>query len=96
MEDVYKRQPMEWGKYRFGKSVNEVNTDALIRYNDEMLGEAVYSLSCMDKENMREPQDAKISDYTSGGYTIIDVYKRQAVDWNAPLKWQFQKKFTKV
>ena len=25
----------------------------------------------MDKENMREPQDAKISDYTSGGYTII-------------------------
>ena len=62
---------MEWGKYRFGKSVNEVNTDALIRYNDEMLGEAVDSLSCMDKENMREPQDAKISDYTSGGYTII-------------------------
>ena len=65
------QNPMEWGKYRFGKSVNEVNTDALIRYNDEMLGEAVDSLSCMDKENMREPQDAKISDYTSGGYTII-------------------------
>ena len=65
------KKPMEWGKYRFGKSVNEVNTDALIRYNDEMLGEAVDSLSCMDKENMREPQDAKISDYTSGGYTII-------------------------
>ena len=36
-----------------------------------MLGEAVDSLSCMDKENMREPQDAKISDYTSGGYMII-------------------------
>lgn len=65
------QKPMEWGKYRFGKSVNEVNTDALIRYNDEMLGEAVDSLSCMDKENMREPQEAKISDYTSGGYTII-------------------------
>ena len=65
------QKPMEWGKYRFGKSVNEVNTDALIRYNDEMLGEAVDSLSCMDKENMREPQDAKISDYTSGGYTMI-------------------------
>ena len=65
------QKPMEWGKYRFGKSVNEVNTDALIRYNDEMLGEAVDSFSCMDKENMREPQDAKISDYTSGGYTII-------------------------
>ncbi len=65
------QKPMEWGKYRFGKSVNEVNTDALIRYNDEMLGEVVDSLSCMDKENMREPQDAKISDYTSGGYTII-------------------------
>ena len=65
------QKPMEWGKYRFGKSVNEVNTDALIRYNDEMLGEAVDSLSCMDKENMREPQDAKISDYTSGGYMII-------------------------
>ena len=65
------QKPMEWGKCRFGKSVNEVNTDALIRYNDEMLGEAVDSLSCMDKENMREPQDAKISDYTSGGYMII-------------------------
>ena len=65
------QKPMEWRKYRFGKSVNEVNTDALIRYNDEMLGEAVDSLSCMDKENMREPQDAKISAYTSGGYTII-------------------------
>ena len=65
------QKPMGWGKYRFGKSVNEVNTDALIRYNDEMLSEAVDSLSCMDKENMREPQDAKLSDYTSGGYTII-------------------------
>ena len=67
------QKPMEWGKYRFGKSVNEVNTDALIRYNDEMLGEAVDSLSCMDKENMREPQDAKISDYDSatGSYSII-------------------------
>lgn len=67
------QKPMEWGKYRFGKAVNEVNTDALLRYSDEKLSEAVDGLSCMDKENMREPQNAKISDYdsSSGSYTII-------------------------
>ena len=67
------QKPMDWGKYRFGKAVNEVNTDALLHYSSEMLDEAVAGLSCMDKENMREPQDARISDYDSatGSYTII-------------------------
>lgn len=71
------QKPMDWGKYRFGKAVNEVNTDALLRYSDEMLSEAVEGLSCMDKENMREPQDAKISDYNSatGSYTIVEEDK---------------------
>ena len=61
------------GFYRFGKAVNEVNTDALLRYSDDMLNEAVEGLSCMDEENMREPEDAKISDYDSvtGSYSII-------------------------
>ena len=68
---IASQKPMDWGKYRFGKAVNEVNTDALLRYSDDMLNEAVEGLSCMDEENMREPEDAKISDYTSGGYTII-------------------------
>ena len=67
------QRPMDWGKYRFGYSSNEVNTAALLRYNDEMLREAVDGLSCMDKENMREPQDARISDYDSstGIYMIL-------------------------
>ena len=67
------QKPMDWGKYRFGKAVNEVNTDALLRYSDDMLNEAVEGLSCMDEENMREPEDAKISDYDSatGSYSII-------------------------
>lgn len=71
------QKPMDWGKYRYGKAVNEVNTDALLHYSDEMLGEAVAGLSCMDKENMREPQDAKISDYNSatGSYTIVEEDK---------------------
>lgn len=70
---VAAQKPMDWGKYRFGKAVNEVNTDALLHYSSEMLDEAVAGLSCMDKENMREPQDARISDYDSatGSYTII-------------------------
>ena len=70
---VAAQKPMNWGKYRFGKAVNEVNTDALLHYSSEMLDEAVAGLSCMDKENMREPQDARISDYDSatGSYTII-------------------------
>lgn len=70
---VAAQKPMNWGKYRFGKAVNEVNTDALLHYNSEMLDEAVAGLSCMDRENMREPQDARISDYDSatGSYTII-------------------------
>ena len=70
---VASQKPMDWGKYRFGKAVNEVNTDALLHYSSEMLDEAVAGLSCMDKENMREPQDARISDYDSatGSYTII-------------------------
>ncbi len=72
-QTIAAQKPMDWGKYRFGKVVNEVNTDALLRYSDEKLGEAVDGLSCMDKENMREPEDAKISDYDSatGSYTII-------------------------
>ena len=70
---VAAQKPMNWGKYRFGKAVNEVNTDALLHYSSEMLDEAVAGLSCMDKENMREPQDARISDYDSatGSYMII-------------------------
>ena len=70
---VADQKPMDWGKYRFGKAVNEVNTDALLHYSSEMLDEAVAGLSCMDRENMREPQDARISDYDSatGSYTII-------------------------
>ena len=70
---VAAQKPMDWGKYRFGKAVNKVNTDALLHYSSEMLDEAVAGLSCMDKENMREPQDARISDYDSatGSYTII-------------------------
>ena len=70
---VAAQKPMDWGKYRFGKAVSEVNTDALLHYSSEMLDEAVAGLSCMDKENMREPQDARISDYDSatGSYTII-------------------------
>lgn len=70
---VAAQKPIDWGKYRFGKAVNEVNTDALLHYSSEMLDEAVAGLSCMDKENMREPQDARISDYDSetGSYTII-------------------------
>ena len=70
---VAAQKPMDWGKYRFGKAVNEVNTDALLHYSSEMLDEAVAGLSCMDRENMREPQDARISDYDSatGSYTII-------------------------
>ena len=70
---VAAQKPMDWGKYRFGKAVNEVNTDALLHYSSERLDEAVAGLSCMDKENMREPQDARISDYDSatGSYTII-------------------------
>ncbi len=45
----------------------------LLHYSSEMLDEAVAGLSCMDRENMREPQDARISDYDSatGSYTII-------------------------
>ena len=70
---IASQKPMDWGKYRFGKAVNEVNTDALLRYSDDMLNEAVEGLSCMDEENMREPEDAKISDYDSvtGSYLII-------------------------
>ena len=70
---VAAQKPMDWGKYRFGKAVNEVNTDALLHYSsDEMLDEAVDGLSCMDKENMREPQDAKISDYDSATGSCYD------------------------
>lgn len=70
---IASQKPMDWGKYRFGKAVNEVNTDALLRYSDDMLNEALEGLSCMDEENMREPEDAKISDYDSatGSYSII-------------------------
>lgn len=70
---IASQKPMDWRKYRFGKAVNEVNTDALLRYSDDMLNEAVEGLSCMDEENMREPEDAKISDYDSvtGSYSII-------------------------
>ena len=70
---IASQKPMDWGKYRFGKAVNEVNTDALLRYSDDMLNEAVEGLSCMDEENMREPEDAKISDYDSvtGSYAKL-------------------------
>lgn len=68
------QKPMEWGKYRFGKKAEETKTDALVHYDEQKLSDAVSSLSCMDQENMREPQDARISDYSAGtGYTILEA-----------------------
>ena len=63
------QKPMEWGKYRFGKKAEETKTDALVHYDEEKLSDAISALSCMDQENMREPQDARISDYSAGSAT---------------------------
>ncbi len=48
----------------------EYQLETSIRYQEEMLKEAVLSLDCLQKENMTEPQDAFIEE-TDSGYEIV-------------------------
>src|SRR5699024_10721038 len=57
----------------------EYQLETSIRYQEEMLKEAVLSLDCLQKENMTEPQDAFIEE-TDSGYEIVPEVEGSKLD----------------
>lgn len=49
----------------------EYNVDTLVTYSSEALDRKIDSLCFFEAENIRQPQDAYLSDYTEDGYQII-------------------------
>ena len=49
----------------------EYHVDTLVTYSQDALDRKIDSLCFFDAENIRQPQDAYLSDYTENGYQII-------------------------
>lgn len=49
----------------------EYNVDTLVTYSQEALDKKIDTLCFFENENIRQPQDAYLSDYTESGYQII-------------------------
>lgn len=49
----------------------EYTVDTMVTYSKEALEKKIDTLSFFESENIRQPQDAYLSDYTENGYQII-------------------------
>lgn len=58
---------------RHVRSASSYQIDTMLAYDEERLSERIKALDCMDKKNMREPENAKISEYDSStkSYSVI-------------------------
>ncbi len=65
------QNPMEWWSQR--DKLTEYQIETMIVYDEKLLEEAVDKLAMFDPQQMREPEDAYLSDYISGeGYKVLD------------------------
>ncbi len=65
------QDPMEWWSRRNQRTEYEIDT--MILYDQELLEEKISSLSMFDKAQIREPEDAYLSDYIPGeGFKVLD------------------------
>jgi len=53
----------------------EYTIDTMVTYSKELLDQKIDTLCFFEAENIRQPQDAYISDYTENGYQIIPEEK---------------------
>ncbi len=65
------QEPGQW--IRHIRSVSSHQIDTMLVYDEEKLSERIRALKCMDKTNMREPENAAISEYDAANkcYTIL-------------------------
>lgn len=67
------QEPIKWIKSLWTPAEYEIET--MLVYDEAKLAERVRNLSCMDAENMVEPQNAYLTDYQSGtmSYGIVEA-----------------------
>ncbi|MDE7477701.1 MAG: L,D-transpeptidase/peptidoglycan binding protein [Lachnospiraceae bacterium] len=72
--DIIKEQnAFLWPLSFFKKS--EYTVDTMVTYNKEELDRKIDTLCFFQSENIRQPQNAYLSDYTEDGYKIVPEYK---------------------
>ncbi|WP_022749876.1 L,D-transpeptidase family protein [Lachnobacterium bovis] len=68
-------------------SGDKLSTATLISYDDKKLENQLDSLACMQKENQKEPVNARISEYTPGkGFTVLAEEDGNTIDKDKLLK----------
>lgn len=78
-EDIMEGQEaFLWPKSVFQET--EYNVDTLVTYSREALSKKIDTLCFFESENIRQPQDAYLSDYTENGYQIIPEEKGTVLD----------------
>lgn len=66
---ISKQEAFLWPSSVFKETEYTVNT--IVTYSKEALDQKIDSLCFFDAKNIRQPQDAYLSDYTDNGYQII-------------------------
>lgn len=73
------QKPHQWAKHI--NTFQNFDIGTLIQYDQDRFDEVVSQLSCLQKENIKEPQNATISQYESGkGYHIIAADEGNQLD----------------
>ena len=75
------QEPGQW--IRHIRSVSSHQIDTMLVYDEEKLSERIRALKCMDKTNMREPENAAISEYDAANkcYTILPAKQGTELIW---------------
>ena len=76
---VTTQNPYAWLSYQLNPAEYTIST--MIEYDEDAFTEAVNGLQCMDTAQMKEPENAAISEYVPGqGYSIIPETAGTAVE----------------
>ena len=72
------QEPGQW--IRHIRSVSSHQIDTMLVYDEEKLSERIRALKCMDKTNMREPENAAISEYDAENKCYIILPAKQGTE----------------
>lgn len=74
-----KQEPGKWLKHL--KTPQAFEIDTMIKYDQDKFDEAVSKLSCLNEETAEKPENAHISEYTSGqGYSVVGAKEGTTLD----------------
>lgn len=60
----------------------ELKQETIVRFDEKKLKKQAEKLSCMQKENQKEPKNARCSEYSADGYQIIAEKQGSKIDKN--------------